>query len=165
MSRIADTAPTHCSACFAQKLGKRHVDFDVMYDGPVIPDGGVYHSIDDLIICEDCLREAGMHVGIGVVEVAEAERDAARLEADEAIERATAAETKLEQVKAMFETLGVPVPDPTAIVEPKVEPVVEQPQPVKRGRRKKAAAEQSKADEDDPADPAQATADADGGEA
>jgi uncharacterized coiled-coil protein SlyX len=72
--RIADPPPSHCSACFAQNPGRTHVDFNVSWDGPVIPGGvmgedGELHpgpqvTIDDLIICEPCLRRAAELIGL-----------------------------------------------------------------------------------------------------
>lgn len=63
---------TQCSACFQQHPEKVHVDFEVAWDGPHFPegslmtdDGKVNHlpvQIDDLILCEDCVRSALMLV-------------------------------------------------------------------------------------------------------
>lgn len=55
--RLAEVGPTYCSSCFAQNPDKQHVDFGAYYDGPVL-DGAKQSQIDDLILCEDCLREA-----------------------------------------------------------------------------------------------------------
>lgn len=64
----------HCASCYAQYTDKTYVDLDAAYDGPVIeggvvgPDGDVVNkipvSIDDLVLCEDCLREAGSFIGL-----------------------------------------------------------------------------------------------------
>lgn len=49
----------YCSACHQQKIGMRHVDLEAYYDGPSIKQAnGDYQSIDDLVICEDCLKNA-----------------------------------------------------------------------------------------------------------
>lgn len=81
--RLADPIPSHCSACFQQFPGVRHVDFEVAYDGPVIP-GSPPVAIDDLIVCEPCLTSAGRVLGlvrddevVARAEQAEADRDLA----------------------------------------------------------------------------------------
>jgi hypothetical protein len=56
--------PMYCSACGCQDTGKRHVDFDAACDrgygtGDVVP-----VSMDDLIICETCLRAGAALVGM-----------------------------------------------------------------------------------------------------
>lgn len=67
--RLAEPAPPYCSACFQQKPHMRHVDMGAAWDGPVVPAlegaiGVVGHTIDDLILCEDCLTLAGNLVGL-----------------------------------------------------------------------------------------------------
>lgn len=64
---IAQPAPAHCTGCFQAKPHMRHVDFGAFYDGPVMQAaiGTLPHVIDDLILCEDCLRDAGRLVGLG----------------------------------------------------------------------------------------------------
>lgn len=66
--RLTDVAPPACSGCYLSQPDVRHVDFEVAWDGPMFPDGvmqgdgetttGVAVSIDDLIVCERCLRAA-----------------------------------------------------------------------------------------------------------
>jgi hypothetical protein len=87
--KIADVAPAYCSSCFSQKPRMVHVDFGAFYDGPVIrsEEGLVQHQIDDLIICRDCLRRAGLLVGLGEVEKVEAELHNAVEENDRLMER------------------------------------------------------------------------------
>lgn len=62
MPRLVSSAP-RCAACHDQKLRDRHVDFEVAYDGPVIP-GAQPHPIDDLVICEPCLIRAARLIGL-----------------------------------------------------------------------------------------------------
>lgn len=55
--RVADRRPPYCAGCFqAKQCG--FVDFDAAYDGPVIPGTPTPVPIDDLILCEDCVRRA-----------------------------------------------------------------------------------------------------------
>lgn len=72
--RLTETAPAACSCCYQAKPDQPHVDFEVAYDGPTIPgqviqgDGDVTNGvpvvIDDLILCEQCLRSAAGLVGM-----------------------------------------------------------------------------------------------------
>ena len=62
--RLSDPRPDRCAACFrGAEEGVRFVDFDAAIDrGQVVTevDGGVLHreSIDDLHLCEACVRSA-----------------------------------------------------------------------------------------------------------
>ena len=87
--QLVDVAPAYCSSCFTQKPRMQHVDFGAYYDGPVIKseDGQVQHVIDDLILCADCIRRAGMLIGLGEVERVTQELRNAEAENDELMER------------------------------------------------------------------------------
>jgi hypothetical protein len=60
----AATPPTHCASCFGQYPDRRHVDFNAYWDGPVFARddgdvaGGAPISVDDLVICEECVAAA-----------------------------------------------------------------------------------------------------------
>ena len=58
MIRVVESS-SFCSACYQAKLGEPHVDFGAAYEGPVLrhPDGSP-QTIDDLILCTGCVREA-----------------------------------------------------------------------------------------------------------
>lgn len=78
--QLAEPAPPRCSGCFQAKPQERHVDFGAAYDGPVVPSienvaGLVGHVIEDLILCETCIAEAGKLVGLGDAGALTAERD------------------------------------------------------------------------------------------
>jgi len=80
--------PPHCSSCFQGKPQSRHVDFGAAWDGPVIQgEGVVQHQIDDLIICEACLRDAGRQVNLGDVERVTEELRNAERENDDLMEQ------------------------------------------------------------------------------
>lgn len=55
-----DIAPIHCAACYAQQPGLRHVDFDSAADRGYAD--GI--PVDDIIVCENCVRRAGELVGM-----------------------------------------------------------------------------------------------------
>lgn len=56
--------PTACAACGGQYPDRKHVDFGAAWDGPVlnqaevISEGVTPMQIDDLKVCETCVREA-----------------------------------------------------------------------------------------------------------
>ncbi|CAB4172165.1 hypothetical protein UFOVP1346_7 [uncultured Caudovirales phage] len=43
-----------CAACFSFVTDRSVVEFDASWDGPVIPEG----SVDELSLCESCVRSA-----------------------------------------------------------------------------------------------------------
>lgn len=55
--RIAEVPPAMCSGCFNQQPDKIHIDFGASWDGPVLQ-GAHPVSIDELILCERCVRIA-----------------------------------------------------------------------------------------------------------
>lgn len=59
--KLANTPPAYCSSCFNQDPQALHVDMEAYWDGPVTEPKGDGHdavAIDDLILCEACVREA-----------------------------------------------------------------------------------------------------------
>ncbi len=56
MTKFADSTPPYCASCYGRPDG-RYIDFEAAYDGPVIP-GAPHTTVDDLILCEGCLKEA-----------------------------------------------------------------------------------------------------------
>lgn len=100
--RVAEPAPPHCSSCFQQKPDVRHIDFGASWDGPMLKalDGAVGvvgHSIDELIICSDCLRIAAGLIGLV---------DAGQLEAMASLELANAQlHQRTEQLEAHVASL------------------------------------------------------------
>lgn len=56
--RLADPQPAYCAACYQAPQGKRCVDFEAAYDGPVVPGTPEPVPVDDLVLCEDCLGAA-----------------------------------------------------------------------------------------------------------
>src|SRR5882757_6391471 len=87
--RLSYSAPPACAACYGQDPKARHVDFEAAYDGPVLnATGEAPMQVDDLIICENCVRNAATLVGM-----IEASDDAAASKI-ERIERELAQERK-----------------------------------------------------------------------
>jgi hypothetical protein len=113
---LAEIPPTHCTSCFAQVPLKRHVDFSAYYDGPVFGDieivGGGKVVIDDLILCEDCVKAAAQLIGLDDVErhceeiqTLKAELEQARQQvvlALTGVQKVEAAHADLEALKAMI---------------------------------------------------------------
>lgn len=110
MTRIAGTPPAACAACYGQYPEMLHVDFEAAYDGPVI-EGSQRVYIDDLVLCEGCVREAARLVGM----VEETKRIAA-LEREAAEQRARAddAERRLTNFRRATAALDGATPDPPA---------------------------------------------------
>lgn len=102
---IAEPSPPYCAACFQAKPQQRHVDFGAAYDGPTVPAlentiGVVGHTIDDLVICEDCLQLAAKLIGLEDSEALQ-KRIATR---DDSIETLQERVEALERLNASLET-------------------------------------------------------------
>lgn len=104
---IAEVNPPRCSSCYSQKPDLRHVDFSAYYDGPVVPaaegEGVVQVAIDDLVICEQCLKEAAELVGMGDTEREREEIQRLRYELEAAAEREAAAVRLVSQLEKAAE--------------------------------------------------------------
>jgi hypothetical protein len=53
---IAEIPPVCCAVCYQQNPDRIHVDTDAAYDGPLLDVSGARHSVDDIVVCEDCVR-------------------------------------------------------------------------------------------------------------
>jgi hypothetical protein len=61
----AANMPIYCSACFGQNSDARHIDFDAACDrGYGDRDDGLKVSMDDLILCEDCVKSGAVLLGM-----------------------------------------------------------------------------------------------------
>lgn len=57
--------PIYCSACFGQNPDARHIDFDAAADrGYGDTDNGLKISMDDLILCEECVKAGAVLLGM-----------------------------------------------------------------------------------------------------
>lgn len=72
MTRLALHIPPYCASCFQHPDDVSWVDFEASYDGPVIPGSPANIPVDDLIICENCLRHGATLIGMVHNEEAEA---------------------------------------------------------------------------------------------
>jgi hypothetical protein len=67
--REAET-PVGCASCGGQYPDRRHIDFSAAYDGAVLNQKEVLESgvtpvqIDDLILCDECVRAAAALLGL-----------------------------------------------------------------------------------------------------
>ncbi len=58
-------AASYCASCYGQYTDRDYIDFESYWDGPVIDvHNGMKQPIDDLIICESCLRDAAKTIGL-----------------------------------------------------------------------------------------------------
>jgi hypothetical protein len=71
-----------CAACYTFN-DKPHVDMSAAFDGPVLENG---MTIDDLILCEDCVRSAAQALSLDnerdIVTAAEVKAEAAEARAE-----------------------------------------------------------------------------------
>lgn len=83
--QVTDFKPALCAACFQAKPEATFVDFHADYDGPTFrDDSGQLQSIEDLKLCEDCVREGATALALHIdpQREVELERDAAQAQAD-----------------------------------------------------------------------------------
>lgn len=107
---LLETPPVRCSGCWGQYPERRHVDFESHWEGPMFREGvmgedgeisnTINVSIDDLVLCEDCLRAAAKLIGL--VDPDEVAEYAEQLEkrADDLLERNRGLEEHNKQLKA-----------------------------------------------------------------
>lgn len=66
--KLSDPKPTRCAACWCSAdADLRFADFDTLIDRGTICDAGsmaVLESIDDLHLCENCVRDAAEIMGL-----------------------------------------------------------------------------------------------------
>lgn len=136
MPQLAAEIPPACSACFQQVPSERHVDFQVHFDGPFIPGtdvlgedapegtGTTSVTIDDLIICESCLKDAVELIGLGdVTEVSAAleEEKAKKADLAEQVEALTEKNAGLVEALAADNRIHtVEVEKPVEVVHEKI---------------------------------------------
>jgi hypothetical protein len=61
--------PVACASCYGQYIDRRHVDFGASTDGAVLAGpsniaGGKGQSIDEVIVCDECLAAAAELIGL-----------------------------------------------------------------------------------------------------
>ncbi len=59
MIRLTEVAPPYCVVCFNQQPELRHIDMDAQTDRGWTDIAGQKISLDNIVICENCAREAG----------------------------------------------------------------------------------------------------------
>ena len=82
------------------------------YDGPVIPaaEGVIPHVIDDMIVCEDCLEEAGRLVGLSRASKLEEKVASMKAERDDAKAKLRGLEDYLAALEAEREERDKAIP-------------------------------------------------------
>jgi hypothetical protein len=108
--RLCETPPFVCSSCGGQYVDRQHVDFNAAWDGPVMDTsqvaGMVRVSIDELVICDECLRAAAKLLGL--VDPGELAAENATLERrnQELVERTTGALQYVQKLEAALAERG-----------------------------------------------------------
>ncbi len=117
----ATNTPTFCSACFGQDSTVQHVDFDAACDrgyGQTEDNPDIKVALDDLILCETCLRDGATRIGmIDAKEQAEYVQRLERLFAEEKAncERAVSYANRMEEALAQR-------PQPVKVSRPRGRP-------------------------------------------
>jgi len=64
--KLTGAAPSACSSCYGQYPERLHIDFGAAFDGPVLfgKDGATLGQVDELIICDECLRAGADLLGL-----------------------------------------------------------------------------------------------------
>jgi hypothetical protein len=89
--------------------GEEYVDLDAVFDGPTVvqetPEGVPLppFPVNDLILCQSCLTEAGALVGLGDVDKEREELESLRAEVLELRKLRIEAERRLDAVESAFE--------------------------------------------------------------
>lgn len=113
--KISDPKPARCAACFCSAdANVRFVDFDAAIDrGTFIDPGGagaVLDSIDELHLCEACVRSAGEVLDVKPALHARQLREIKRLELENEHWRDTARRAQAELNRQLESGLGEPAP-------------------------------------------------------
>lgn len=109
----ATGTPVYCSACFNQDPAAQHVDFDAANDrGYGESDTGIKVSMDDLILCEHCLRRGAELVGMRDARELEEELTSLRRQVDREKHRADAADEYAAKLEDAMDSRPVPVSHP-----------------------------------------------------
>lgn len=97
--KLDDGKLIHCASCNRQDLDLRHIDFEAYYDGPMVDEETYRYQVTDLIICENCLKEAS-HI-LGYVQADDIKQENAEL--GEALEARVAEIEKLHELVSDLE--------------------------------------------------------------
>lgn len=106
----ATGTPVYCSACFAQDPSKLHVDLDAACDrGYGDRDDGLKIAMDDLVLCESCVRSAGVIVGMRDATELEQELEGLRKLHRQEKDRGDSLEHYLDQLEGAFASRPEPI--------------------------------------------------------
>ena len=100
-----------CSACYMYRQGDEYIDFETTWEGPMVVEE--FHGVeipapepghlDDLILCESCLRLAGRMIGMGDVQETQVELEQLRTEVLELRKSRIDAERRLEGIESALD--------------------------------------------------------------
>lgn len=108
---LADTAPAACSCCGQRDLEGLHVDFGAAWDGPMIPApegvaGGKLVSIDDLVLCAECVAEGARLLGLDDVTALAAKAEGLAGECEDKAAQLAAVTAQLDRLRAAHDAGG-----------------------------------------------------------
>lgn len=114
--KLADVPPVACSACNGQYPDRRHIDFQAAWDGPTFPQGvnlgdgnvrtNLTVAVDDLVLCENCLTQAGRLVGLQDTTALQGALDAAEETTRELRERLAGQADYIDRLEQAAESRG-----------------------------------------------------------
>ncbi len=92
--------PVRCSACFNQEPSLRHIDMDAACDRGYGDEAAVKVAYDDLVLCENCVKEAATLINLvpkddGTIERLERELDQIERQRKQAVKYAQTMEEAL----------------------------------------------------------------------
>jgi hypothetical protein len=107
--RLADRPPIYCAACFNQQQDLRHVDFDAASDRGYGESEGLSISMDDIIMCENCVKVGAEQVGMTDDATLKAELAAAKDRADAAEKDAEKQAEYASRLETLFDKRPQPI--------------------------------------------------------
>jgi hypothetical protein len=103
--RLADKPPVACASCGGQYTDRTHVDFGAAWDGPMLSAGddtaGVIGvSVDDLVICDECLTAGARLLGLVDPDKVKGELEALAAQHEQVTERLAGAMAYINRLEA-----------------------------------------------------------------
>lgn len=108
-NEINPTQANFCSACFNQDNKKRHVDFDAACDRGYGNDEVTKITMDELVLCEDCIRAGGELVGLVIGDVLETEVEALKRKLEDETKLRKQAQNYADRLEDAFDSRSQPV--------------------------------------------------------
>lgn len=106
---LLDGSPQYCSACFNQDNTKQHIDLDASCDRGYALHTDIPITMDDLVLCEDCIRNAAQLIGMEDKSTTERELSELRIKADRLERESRQAQRYADTLEDAFDKRPEPV--------------------------------------------------------